>query len=680
MDVRKNEAPAETSDPVPPPIPEKVHSVGASSLCAPPLPPRTRPPEPKIARNLPQIPAQSAAVPDSKIEEEASTTFQSVAKAERLFESLAVTKTVTLKELSEDPELLPAVIRFVDGYYGQTSSYSLSADEYFQAHFLKHSKVMNIHDTGRNNYTVPLTSRVKFGLLPDVSHCSLSPIPIGTILATKKLPPVACAVTSGKDKKGNCLREGDILIIKEKILKGLKCHNLNTQSDIFIHKSFTGTFTLDPDATRMYPIELAQHLPSAFPCGAKVYHDDQEQDSTLNGKTFTLKGCSTEVCLVATEVGAAGSKKRSLVHFPCHGHLSGLHVNILDVDEKQKQLLNDDAMQLQQTFDPTVGVTYSDMQSDTAVDIQSFLFQDIRADLKNAEMNLVTCAALRQEASGDGQQKEKATADQSAHPVTGFEDRQYELIDSLSLNKRPAVKPRRAQSLASPSVPPLPAPRKQKQLPRQSPSNPAESESDDEYVIIPETQFSTKISPRVPAKPHPRPASMPLVSPPSTHPQQHSFPSKPVVGAYTTLHPPYSSNKQYSIISPLLPQPSSAPPLLLPRRNTIDSEQIKHKNPASRPLVSPPSTHLQQPSFPSKPVVGAYTTLHPPPSSNEQYSIISPQPSSAPPLPLPRRDKLESEQIKDQNRAFLRAMSPVQVFNIPIFIIAAYTDACFPNV
>lgn len=596
---------------LPPPIPEKIPQVSASP---PPLPPRPKPAEPQIARSLPPIPTQSV-LPD--LPEPPPPPCQSATGDVKEEWAQAVTRTATLQELSENIELLPAVIRFLDGYYGQISRFPLSAGDYFKINFLKQSNILNIQDIGRRNYVVPLTSTMKLGLLPDNSEYSTAPIPIAAILAMKKLPHVICVVNAGKDKKEKIVSEGDLLIVQQKKQKGLKCLNVNTHSDVLIKKSFTGTFTLDPNTTKMHPLELAQHLPSVFPCRARVYQTqsyiEPETSSALSGKVVTLKGCTTEMCLVAREVHTSSSLEGRLVYFPVHGNLCSVHVHILDIDGKQQ--LQDDAYKLLQNFDPTVGVTYADVQSDAAFDIQQFLYQDVRPDMKNAEMKLLTSEALNRESpqkneervsirSSASQAKEVSQKANNApcdtdktlkQPTSESESdsQEYELIDPSLLKAQPAVKPRRELSLHSLPTPPLPVPRKGKPGVRQPPTSTVEPES--EYMTIPETPPPSTVGTKPAIKPRPRTTVVPVAQS-SPFPQPLLLPLGSA-GGYTILNPSLhcstSDEQQYTTITTRLPQSSPYPPLPRPRRSILVSEQTSEENRAFLKTMTPAQVMCQ---------------------------------------------------------------------------------------
>ena len=603
------------SDTAPPPIPERVSWTSSQSLSAggpaPPLPPRSRPPSSHNARGLPSIAKQSA-LPDQP--------KSAPSQVKWLPRNQAVARTTTLKELSENPENLPVVFRFVDGYYGQTSRFTVSAGDYFLAHFMKLSQVLNLQSIGRKRYSVPLTSTMKLGLLLEDNEDELCPMSVAGLLTMKRLPHVLCVVTESTDKKGRKLAsEGDLLIVRERKQKALKCFNLATQSEVLIPKSFTGTFSLDPDATKMYPLEIANHLPDMFPCRAKVYQEGTscEQGSALRGKEVILSGCSTEVCVVAKVLHPEREEGGSIVHFPTHGNLSKLHVQVLHIDDKQH--LYEDAHKLLQNFNPAAGITYSDVETDVAFDTQLHLYQNIRLELREAEAKLLTSEILKKEVSRHLSSAKECEAGsrvnpeegenrvtnvtKSLQPETNQSGPEYEFIDSLFpplLKARPAVKPRRPGSLSSPPTPPLPAKRSTKRpAGRGLTASAVVSDEEGEYMTIPDTLLSSKSAPRPPVKPRPQLATStnaPALKPPLSGTQENllqcpdSSPTPTPPGGYTTLHPAslLRATDEYDTIPNPPSRPPTVPPLPTPRsRNTTVKDRTQEENKAFLKTLTP---------------------------------------------------------------------------------------------
>ena len=667
----------------PPPLPEKVPrscSLPVPAVGEPPLlPPRSRP--------GPALP-----LPSPPIQPVTGDTTQSVAGSEAsrreqwLSEDQAVAEMTTVQKLSEKPDSLPAVIRFVDGYYGQTSHFSVSAGDHFQMHFLRHSEILEVQDISRRKYAIPLASTMKLGLLLDELEHTCNPLSMAGVLAIKKLPQVLYAVTDVLGKKGReVVREGDILIAKEKTHKALKCLNLTTKSDVLLEKSFTGKFTLDSEATMMYPREIVQHLPAVFPCKARVF--DQTGTSKgpmgLGGKVITLLGANTEICLVANEVrpGSRAGDGVNIINFPVDGTLGSLRVEVLDVEDKK--LLCDDACKVFQNFDPSSAITYANVGTDTAFDIQNTLYQELCSDqdtielviseaLKNAsEKDKVTQVDKDSKTEEKKEMKRPTDAVHQSMAESESDSDEYDVIDpALFSESLSPPKPRAATTLPLP--PPLPQ-NKPKRPVRLTPQCTTESESSDHYSSITDTEIQLRSSPKPAVKPR-LPENKPKrpVRPTS----QFTTKSESSADHYSTITDTEvqlrSSPKP--AVKPRLPENKPKRPARPTSQFTMESEssadhystitdtkaQLRSRpKPAVKPrpgsaarkqAISDTTHHLSQSQSPTAPGPGSgYTTLIPPQWRQEPYSTVGPLPAPQCPPVVPG-----SHQTKVKNEPFLK--------------------------
>ena len=367
-----------SGSPVPPPIPDKG-SVVQAPVGGASLPPRARPPDPPIINPVTPPPSPPY--------------LRKTAENRNLLsKDHAVAEVIALKELSQKQDDLPALIRFVHGYYGKTSRYSVSAGDCFLVNFLMSTRVLTIKDVAGREYTVPLSSAIKFGLL---CEDNAGPKTISNILARKSLPHTMCALNNGEDKKGKiAINEGDVLTVNDRKQKTLHCHNLTTKSDVLLRKGFVGKFTLESAKIKMYPHDIVNYLPSVFPCAAIMYsnHDSTEVELCsyfLSEKSVTLTGCRTDISVVATETSASDS---NLVRLPLTGNLGKLMVEVLAVNDKQP--LYEDTQKLLESFDPAAGIIYADMDSDKTFDIQRTFYRELRPNHKSVGVELLTSKSL----------------------------------------------------------------------------------------------------------------------------------------------------------------------------------------------------------------------------------------------------------------------------------------------
>ena len=636
------------SSPVlPPPLPERGGVSGSSSdgnTQPPALPPRSRPiqttslpPAP-----LPAGPPLTAPLPAGPPDTVGPVPVKSPVW---LVSDCAVKEETTLQALSERPDALPAVIRFVDGYYGHALQFSVSAGDCYQANFVKRTEVLILNDRAAREYTVPLTSSVKLGLL----YKDTGPITIPTLLAVKSLPRIICALKGFENKKASVkISKGDQIIIKSREQKVLNCHNVTTGADLVLQKSCSATFSLDPDAIKMCPLEIVNHLPDVFPCHAKVYYSDSTADveglQSFSEKPVTIRGCSIDVSLVATDMAISSEKESNVIHFPLDQNLRKLRVEVLNVEDQQH--VYDHVNKPLQSCDPITGLVCEDKETD-----------DIRLEEKKAGR---AEPLTRKEETKPEEKKNNA-------PVSAV----YDVItDPPPQRRRPPekLKPspstrRRTHATATNAPVPntmilhnphLEKPGAETVTSNQMSTRDSGSESDeytDIHDAIPSLQSLSKC---------------PTLKP-SDHNAIHKPPLHQDVHGPTTLPTQIdsSSGHEYAII-PV----SGSRPTAKPRR------QSKYKSVADKTshetVRQPSATPLPN----SEPTPGGYITLYrnSATSANETTQQATPQHSSpqSSPVPTQRQHMLTEDELQEENKAFLRTMDSSQVTAQLCYIFCYY--------
>ena len=106
--------------------------------------------------------------------------------------------------------------------------------------------------------------------------------------------------------KQAAVEEGELLVVKEHHWRGLSCHSLRRDQDVFLHKNCRGSFTTSPEKTSVYLLDFLQYLPHLLPCKVHLYPPSEgKQDVFSRGRVFTLKGCTSVTSLVVSNVGAS---------------------------------------------------------------------------------------------------------------------------------------------------------------------------------------------------------------------------------------------------------------------------------------------------------------------------------------------------------------------------------------
>ncbi len=379
-------------------------SSNAGSVAPPLVPPRINAPNTSI-QSLP--PSRKRPIPIPRVYEvlePSEPTSPTPPKKE------VVVEVTTVEGLAKRPNDLPIMARFIDGYYGKTTRFSVSSGDKFQFHFVKQTKVLSVQDQFGAGYAVPMSSASKFGLLYDQSKMPSAANfkAVSDLLLLKNLPHVICAqkCVHGKNRKVE-VDEGDVLVVKEKHKKELRCYNLRTSSDVALNKHCEGHFTLDPEKTRMFPMDIVNHLPNVFPIKARMYMPTTETGSTKSKqrKIFTLLGSTIEVSLIGR---SDQQEYDDLVDIPLDKNLSKLRIEILASDNMPH--LYEDAQAVAKSFDPSKCIAFRDVGSDAGFDLQSALIKEVRPEEKYLGVQLCTSEYVHMQAFRCKAQKEERPA------------------------------------------------------------------------------------------------------------------------------------------------------------------------------------------------------------------------------------------------------------------------------
>jgi len=105
----------------------------------------------------------------------------------------------------------PVHIKVLKGYCGPSSRFTISTNDTYNIHFMKHTKVVTIKDAHDTPYSIPLNSAIEFGLVYDPNENRSEAIngltfgKISEIIAAHTPPKVFCALKAfrGEDEKSS---------------------------------------------------------------------------------------------------------------------------------------------------------------------------------------------------------------------------------------------------------------------------------------------------------------------------------------------------------------------------------------------------------------------------------------------------------------------------------------------
>ena len=317
----------------------------------------------------------------------------------------SVGDTLSLQELVEKHlQSFPLQIKVVHGYAGQTSQLSLASGDYYNIHFVKHQEVVSMNDKLGLQYTIPLNSSFKFGLVysdDPSTHESQIYEKVAHLVSLSPLPKITCPTRDvGNSYDKNAICAGEILVIKRVIRpklrrKSLEVLSLKTQRVKILPLDWDGHFSLSPHRNQIYLLELVRCVPDVFPCKAKMFlgsdaaSNTQKTSHSLLHAVITLTGQKTETSLIASPVtytcfqdqnGETGAlMNEQLVDIPVDDRLSDVAVSVVDTTEcGLQEILNFRTRTLFETFDVTRVKSWYDPVCDGLGDrTQSLLYATI---------------------------------------------------------------------------------------------------------------------------------------------------------------------------------------------------------------------------------------------------------------------------------------------------------------
>lgn len=399
---------------------------------------------------------------------------------------------MTLAQLAEtQSDKFPIKIHLLDGYYGQTNRFTLSASDIFNVHFTKHTKVMTTRDSVGTVYTIPLNSAIKFGIIYDPDRegtpgAVKTPTQkrkgnkkpeqetntvfetVADLLALKTLPKVVCASCTSFGGKGDKLtvKRDEILIIKGvykpalKHKKALKCYSIQAECKKLLPADCRGNFSIAPERTQIHVLEFANKLKNALPCQAMMFlssESDYESPvfrnipKALFKKPITLINVTMEVALAATSpaivAGTAdppeeryevtpqekASRVSQLLEIPLDSHLGELEAEILEApSEKETERLYMNTQVILAEYNPRHYMVLLDKGSDKINDAQSVFYMAVRSDLGKAGVELRTSQAVY-----DRVESKKTNKETDGYETVGSGDtKQREATESVGSGKK----------------------------------------------------------------------------------------------------------------------------------------------------------------------------------------------------------------------------------------------------
>lgn len=341
---------------------------------------------------------------------------------------------ISLRELVKRySQSFPLRIRVLRGYCGQTSRLTISTQDVYNIHFMKHTKVVGMQDSHGNPYSIPLNSSVEFGIVYDPNERRDEALEgfkfesVADILPLAHPPKVLCATRQwfGDDAR-IVVKLNEVFIVKQvlkpkfKGKKGLRAFSMLTKTEKFLPDDCAAHFTTQPYSVRLHLPEMMEHLVSPFPCQACLFLDEsiyqnpdmesqiQDLPDALLTKVITLRHSITETSLIASSVlrgkphpydyidNRTTSEESILFDIPVDETLDEIEVAVLDAsDSKATEQLYDSTRAIYERFNPRKVRTYSkDTGSEVTTTAQSLFYAAVRPGCESVGVELTTPSAI----------------------------------------------------------------------------------------------------------------------------------------------------------------------------------------------------------------------------------------------------------------------------------------------
>ena len=344
-------------------------------------------------------------------------------------------ESMTLSQLaSTQSSRFPLRIHLLDGYYGQTTRFSLSSSDIFDIHFTKRTQVVSVRDSMGVDYSVPLNSAIQFGIIRKQKPADQPPQMMFStaqdLMSLNPLPEVVCATSkwgSPSAKPQTTVEENELLLVKGiyksplRSKRFLKCYSLNTESKKLLPEECEGNFSMSPDHTKLHVYEFAVKFKALLPCKAMMFlcaetaYDSpvfRTVPKNLFKKPINVVCVASEVSLTATTVTRKPSptldpktdhidfdrkpmKSALPLEIPLDSHLGDLEVEILKAPnsaETEKLYIN--TQELLENANKTPYMILLDKGSDRINDTQSLFYMQVRPEKSQLGVAYETSSAV----------------------------------------------------------------------------------------------------------------------------------------------------------------------------------------------------------------------------------------------------------------------------------------------
>ena len=293
--------------------------------------------------------------------------------------------------ISKHSNLLPFRVEVCNGFCSSATDLSISQNEKFNLHFVKHTRVIVMRDSeNREEYSVPLNSSVPFGIVYEPILDDKRALEgfyfesVGELIAVKHLPTVVCAT---KAYRGSSLESSveasEILLIKRVAARStlwgkgkvLEVYSLKHGLKHLTEKC-AGGFSTRPKNVGMQLSTMVEHS-ILFPQKAMLIADRQ-LDSLLSSSMatlpVTLERVKGETSVIATN--AEEETVENCIKLDISSELD-VQLEVVCIAEEEETLLHKNTHSLYHDFSISSLQFVVDKASSRAYDLQCLLYKTV---------------------------------------------------------------------------------------------------------------------------------------------------------------------------------------------------------------------------------------------------------------------------------------------------------------
>ena len=311
--------------------------------------------------------------------------------------------------ITKNSNFLPLRVGVCNGFCSSATDLSISQNEKFNLHFVKHTRVIVMRDSEiREEYSVPLNSSVRFGIVYDPIQDEKRALQgfyfetVGELIAMKQLPTVVCATKaySGSSFESS-VEANEILLIKgvtaRSTLRGkgkvLKLYSLKHGLKQLAEKC-AGGFSTEPKRVGMHLSKMMEHS-IIFPQKAMLIADYQI-DTLLSSSMATLP-VTLEKAKGETSVIATNSEEEAIENVVKLDISSELDVEVeaVCITEAEESLLHKNTHSLYDAFNISTLQFVVDKSSSRAYDLQCLLYKRVLPGMERDGVQLTLPSLLQ---------------------------------------------------------------------------------------------------------------------------------------------------------------------------------------------------------------------------------------------------------------------------------------------